>query len=220
MGSAGNLTATAATQTNPQLVKRRTSEMAQYKIEMTFLEPLIGTVPKDKEIYTSFIASKAPEKSDDEVETVDQIEDKGWTGFHSDADGKPFLFDYAIKGFFKDACSMLKRCSTSRSTKIKAQKKIIDGLIFVSPRKIGIDLSGPLEVLERPLRAQTAQGERIALARSDIAPSGSKITITVNVLGGIVLADLKEWLDYGRLRGIGQWRNAGYGAFEYKIEEA
>ena len=27
---------------------------------------------------------------------------------------------------------------------------------------------------------------------------------------------VKEWLDYGRLNGLGQWRNSGKGAFIWK----
>ena len=27
---------------------------------------------------------------------------------------------------------------------------------------------------------------------------------------------LREWLDYGRRRGIGQWRNSGKGSFEWR----
>lgn len=26
-----------------------------------------------------------------------------------------------------------------------------------------------------------------------------------------------EWLDYGKLRGLGQWRNSGKGRFTYEI---
>lgn len=28
-----------------------------------------------------------------------------------------------------------------------------------------------------------------------------------------------EWLDYGKLRGLGQWRNSGKGRFEYEVVE-
>lgn len=28
-----------------------------------------------------------------------------------------------------------------------------------------------------------------------------------------------EWLEYGQLRGIGQWRNSGKGRFSYEITE-
>jgi hypothetical protein len=150
--------------------------MDNYNITLTFTEPLLGTVPKDKEIYTSYIASRAAlqdEQLAEELESVEHIDEKGWTGFHQE-DGRPFLYDYVVKGFFKDACGMLRRAPDTQSKKITAYKKVIDGLVFITPRKIWLDLDGnPLGVIERPLRAQTAQGERVALARSDSAPAGT-----------------------------------------------
>lgn len=188
------------------------------KVTLTFTEPLLGTVAKNKEIYTDYIASKAPDPVDDEIETVPEIEQIG-TGFHL-LDGKPIIYDYVLKGFFKDACSMLRRQAGTKSSKLQAHKKVIDGLIFVFPRRIPIDLNGgEMGILERPLRGQTPKGERIALARSDFAPEGSSIDIEIKILGETVKKSLlKEWLDYGALRGLGQWRNASYGRFEYEMQ--
>ena len=204
--------------------------MQKFNVELTLDEAMLGTVPKDKDIYTTFIASKAPtpENGEEEVETVEEIEDKGWTGFHS-IDGKPFIYDYMIKGFFKDACGMLSRVSGKKikgtervpknlSSKLTAYKKVIDGLIFVKPRKIFIELSGDMGILERPLRVQTPQGERVCLARSDTVPAGSKLKFDVIVLGGVDEDTLREWFDYGALRGLGQWRNGGYGSFTYTMK--
>jgi hypothetical protein len=30
---------------------------------------------------------------------------------------------------------------------------------------------------------------------------------------------IKEWLNYGAYRGLGQWRNSGKGIYKYKIIE-
>ena len=60
------------------------------------------------------------------------------------------------------------------------------------------------------------RGERIALARSEAAPAGTKFEATIEVLNRKLEPFLPRWLDYGRLRGIGQWRNSGAGAFEWK----
>lgn len=202
--------------------------MDKYKVTLTFTEPLLGAVPKDKDIYASYIATRAAKRDDlspeqledvmdEEINSVEHLEEKGWTGFHT-LNG-PFLYEYVLKGFFKDACGMLRRVPGTRSKKITAYKKIIDGLVFVHPRRIYLDLSDDLFVIERPLRGQTAQGERVALARSDAAPAGTMIEFTVSVLGQVIREDLEEWLDYGSLRGLGAWRNASWGRFEYKIEE-
>jgi hypothetical protein len=184
-----------------------------YEIELELLTEMLGTVPKDPEVYATYIASLGTD-NDDELETApEQAEEKGWTGFHHNGNG-PILYDYVIKGFFKDACGMLRRVPGSKSAKLTAYKKIIDGLVFVEPRQIPIELSGDLRLIERPLRAQTAQGERVALARSDAAPVGTRIAFTVTVLGKTPdEATVSEWLEYGQLRGLGQWRNSGAGRF-------
>ena len=198
--------------------------MDKYHVKLIFTEPLLGTVPKDPDVYSTHIMSKAAltdEQIAEELNSVEHSEEKGWTGFHKTDAGRPFLYDYVIKGFFKDACSMLRRSKEFKSSKLTAHKKVIDGLVFVLPRKIQLDLNGQeLGVLERPLRAQTAQGERVALARSDIAPPGTSIDFSLKILGGVSKVLLEEWLDYGELRGLGQWRNAGYGRFDYTLAKA
>jgi hypothetical protein len=191
-----------------------------YDVRLTFTEPLLGTAPLNEEVYTDFVASKAANGStDDELETltVDQAIEKGTTGFHR-LDGAPILYDYVLKGFFKDACGMLRRDGESRSAKLTAYKKIIDGLLFIEPRRIPIDLVSEVTILERPLRAQTAQGERVALARSEMVSAGSSIAFRVLTVGASVPKTLlDEWFTYGQLRGLGQWRNASYGRFQYEL---
>lgn len=189
------------------------------KVEITFIEPLLGTLSSNKKLAEEFIASKHPDgPQEDELhaETPDEDVAKNSTVFPME-DGKPFLWDYQIKGFFKDACSMLNRADPKE--KLKAYKKVIDGLVFPQPRKIFLDLSGPTTYIERPLRAQTAQGERIALARSETAPAGTKIVFDIEILGKGLKGRIQDWLDYGKLRGIGQWRNSGCGRFLYTILE-
>ena len=192
------------------------------KITATFTEPLLGTAPMDKEIYSTYIADQRPangagEFPHDEVDSIQ--EDKGKTGFHRDAAGNPILYDYVIKGFFKDTCGMLARVDGTGSKKLKAYKKIIDGLVFIFPRQIPITVIGEIGTLERPLRAQTAQGERVALACSEMIAAGSSIAFTLDALDTKVvsLELLEEWLNYGRFRGLGQWRNASYGRFTYTL---
>jgi len=100
---------------------------------------------------------------------------------------------------------------------VKAYKKAVDGLIFVYPRCIPINMQGAkLDTCERPLRAQTAQGERVSIAKSDEAPAGSTIEFEVERLDPALEKCVRECLDYGKMRGIGQWRNSGKGRFEWE----
>ena len=188
----------------------------QYNVTMTFVEPMLGTAPQDKDIYSNYILDNL--SHEDEVETV--RDEKGRTGFHKLPDGTPIVYDYMLKGFFKDACSMLARVDGSLSKKLKAYRKIIDGLVFVFPRRIPLQLAGPLTILERPLRAQTAQGERVALAASEMAAEGTTISFTIDVLedGTVTEEVLREWLNYAKYRGLGQWRNGSYGRATYTME--
>ncbi len=193
-------------------------------IEITFIEPLLATCAGNKDVATEFILNKNPngEPAEDELESLATQEEeleKSSTVFMKDKQGKPFMWDYQIKGFFKDAAGMLNR-TMPKSEQLKAYKKIIDGLIMVLPRRIAINLSGGLTICERPLRAQTAQGERIALARSESAPEGTTIRCEIMVLDESLWDRIKTWLDYGRLRGLGQWRNSGMGRFEWKEVKA
>ena len=198
------------------------TEVTEYKVRLTLTEPILGATPKDPDVYQTHVQSKAAdlgdEKAAEEMETIEHVEEKGWTGFHM-LDGGPILYDYVIKGFMKDACGMLRRVTGSKSAGIRAYKKVIDGLVFVYPRRIPLVMpdGATMDVLERPLRAQTAQGERVALARSDTCPPGTTLEFTIEILGGVSKALLEEWLNYGKRRGLGQWRNASFGRFEWEI---
>lgn len=190
------------------------------RVRLTLIEPLLGTASANPDIHREFIASKNPDAGsiEDEVATIgaDAVADKGMTVFARMDDGRPMVWDYQIKGFFKDAAGMLRRVKSSKSSKLKAYKKIIDGLIFVEERRIPIEFEGELGNCQRPLRAQTAQGERVALAESEMAPAGSTLTFTITTLEDGLMPAIEEWLRYGRLRGLGQWRNSGMGRFEFE----
>lgn len=198
--------------------------MKTIKIRLTFIEDVLGTTAADPEIHSEFIASKAPDAKSREEEIaaigVDAAIEKSMTIFPKTADGTPFLWDYQLKGFFKDTCAALQRMKgedmAKESCKLKAYKKIIDGCIFPSPRRIPFDLHGlQMDVCQRPLRGQTAQGERIALASSETVPEGS--TIDVEIMTPDIYEDaVIEWLNYGRFRGLQQWRNSGKGRFVWE----
>ena len=203
------------------------------KVKITFLEPVLGTWPSNQNIAREFIASKSPDAAtiEDEVAALgaDAVADKGMTVFPRNEQGEPVLYDYQIKGFFKDSCGMLariggktetgKKRAVNESGKLTAYKKIIDGLIFPQPRMIPIHVNGEMGECQRPLRAQTAQGERVSLANSEEIPAGSTCEFEVLCMDESLENAVLEWLDYGCLRGIGQWRNSGKGRFTFDVIE-
>lgn len=193
--------------------------MKTMKVRLEFLEEVLGTASADPEIHETYIASNAPDaptrKEEVEALGAEEVFEKSMTIFPKE-NGIPFLWDYQIKGFFKDSCGMMRKVTGSVSSKMKAYKKEIDGLIFVKERKIPFRFDGKIGICQRPLRAQTAQGERIALSSSETIPAGAAIEFEIECLVDSDMNAVVEWLDYGKQRGIGQWRNSGKGKFVWK----
>ena len=194
--------------------------MKEMKVKLTLTEEILGTASNNPEIHSEFIASKAPDAQsrEEEIEAigVNAEVEKSMTVFPRDENGNPIFWDYQVKGFFKDACGMLRKVSKTKSSGIKAYKKEIDGLIFVQERQIPFIYVGDMGNCQRPLRAQTAQGERISLANSETIPAGARLEFTVECLVDSDMDAVREWFDYGRLRGLGQWRNSGKGRFTWE----
>lgn len=194
-------------------------------IHIDFIDDVLGTAPGDPDIHGSYVSSKAPDAATKEEEIAaigeDEFRAKGKTIFPTDKDGTPIFFTYQIKGFFKSACSAQRTLKGTLSSKVKAYKKKVDLQIFVYPdaddpsgRKVRIHTTkAGVGECQRPLRAETMQGPRVAIADSESIEKGSWIEFDVVVLDEGDWDLVKEWLDYGRFNGLGQWRNSGKGAF-------
>lgn len=193
--------------------------MKEMKVRLTFMEEILGTANSDKEIHAEFIASKAPNAPSREEEVaslgVEEVIAKGKTVFSRSKDGQPILWDYQIKGFFKNAAKAF--WYVGGKSKLTAYKAKIDNLVFIRERQIVLQIPDGADVgdCQRPLRAQTAQGERVALANSESCPEGTVIEFTIMVMADELMNHIIEWLDYGKLNGIGQWHNSGKGRFEW-----
>jgi hypothetical protein len=197
--------------------------MKEIKVKITFTEELLGTASANPEVHAEFIASKAPDAKSTEEEVaaigVEEYVEKSMTVFPRNAEGKPIIYDYQIRGHMKESCGFLRKVKGSLSSKIKAYKKEIDGLVFVKPRMIPIEFEGEIGNCQRPLRGQTAQGERVSLAISEQVPAGATMEFSIVCLSDDHEKAVKEWLDYGKFSGIGQWRNSGKGRFNWELIE-
>lgn len=166
------------------------------KVKITFLEPVLGTWPSNQNVARDFIASKSPDAAtiEDEVAALgaDAVADKGMTVFPRNENGEPVLYDYQIKGFFKDSCGMLARVGGKTET----------------GKKRAVNESGKLSAYK---------GERVSLANSEEIPAGSTCEFEILLMDESLENAVLEWLDYGVLRGIGQWRNSGKGRFTFDI---
>jgi hypothetical protein len=194
-------------------------EIEKYGLEIVFLTPVLGSQPQ-KDVATEFLGSKFVDNGgilpDDELETLDETIEKGTTVFHK-VDGKPILFDYQVKGFIKEAGRTFNGLDG-----VKALRSKIDSMLFVTPRRINLVIpeGGGITYNERPLRAETAQGPRVALARSEELPEGTKFSCTLEVYRGqLTFEIIHGLLTYGAYKGLGQWRNGGYGRFEFTLQK-
>jgi len=204
----------------------------KHTTKIRFTEDALGTCPGDSEVYANFIASKAPDAATMEEEVTafgaDEVAAKGMTVFAKDADGHPYLYNYMIRGFYKSAAAACKKITGTKSNKdnLKAHKKAVDNWIHVYPRQLFITHedgtlveSSELGNCQRPLRASTAQGERVSLASSESVPAGTCITFETYILDESLDKYIKEWLSFGRLNGLCQWRNSGKGSFVVVSDE-
>ena len=201
--------------------------MKVFDVKIHLIQEALGTCPGDKEIYESFIASKSPNAASMEEEIaaygVDEVAQKGKTIFLKE-DGHPFIYSYMVRGFLKAAAAACKNATGSKTAKsnLKAHKKKVDQYIFVPNGQRKLFWTNPDGTLvnldeigdcQRPLRADTAQGPRVSLANSETVPAGSILTFRLYVIDDSLEDLVAEWLRYGCLNGIGQWRNSGKGSF-------
>lgn len=201
----------------------------EFKIKVTGISQILGSCPMDKEIFSKYIATKADEANKDlAIGDVDNITDSAdkVTGFYRDKDGSPILKGYQLKGFLKEAGKALKD-----QIQVAATASKVDNYVFILERDIPLfDADGNRiknidGYLERPLRAETMQGPRVSLAKSEYLNEGWNFTATIRVIESKGTAKskpldaelVKQMLDYGSLKGLLQWRNAGYGSFEYEV---
>lgn len=188
----------------------------KFDLVFALTEPILGTIPKDRNVFENFVMDQA--KTDMEKEKAagdaarvpEEVESRGWTGFYEDEAGRPILMDYQFKGFLKNAGNILKG-----ALKVPNLRSHVNDTVFVNPRYI-ILADKPDGVLERPLRAMTMQGPRVSLMRSDKINPGKLYDLEIQLLeGGKVTEEvLRALLGYGELSGLLQWRNGGYGRFE------
>lgn len=208
------------------------------RVKLTFLDSILGGEPGSAELHEDYIQSKIPDDiyteeeraaiKEEEINALLEGDQKGKTVFYRNPDGVPCLKNNHIKGFFKSACAALKSDKSNISSKITAYKKEIDTHVFIfadvnnkADRFIPIQNHGEVGSCQRPLRAQTAQGERVAIADSEEIQAGAWVEFDVVTLQHDkkpIGPDLiKEWLDFGLFNGLGQWRSSGHGAFTYEV---
>jgi len=164
-------------------------------------------------------------------ETLQELDIKGTTVFFWDKKlDKPCIGDHMIYGYLKAASEAIGRTLPQKRGEVLHSISYTQSLInqhvrceeqFITLDKdIARKPDGSPLYLQRSLRAMTAQGPRVSLARSEVVEAPASATFTLKVLKGSAIdeAVLCKLFDYGELSGIGQWRNAGHGQFRYDLK--
>lgn len=209
--------------------------MKTINVKLTFIEEVLGTSSNNPEIHRDYIASKSedPDKIKEEVEAIENLSTKEkveltMTVFPrmttDQYDDVPFFWDYQIKGMLKNAGKALN--FKGSGAQLTAFKTKLDNRVFISPRRIPMkhedlsDICGEeLTECQRPLRAETPQGPRVALAHSEQAAEGTTLLFTIKILEDALEPYVRAFLDYGELNGLGQWHNSGKGRFVWEEVE-
>ena len=201
------------------------------KYRLTGITPLLGSQPANPDVRTAYIESKAPDPAAATAEETqllirENLDDKTLTVFLRDPAQRDALMilDYVILGYLKSAIDILKA-----QNHVKAAAGKVDKYLFAAPRKLYITKGGRREdsLLERPLRAKTMQGDRVALTASELIEDPWEIEVKLTLLPNegaktetgskpITFDVVEQALALGCMKGLGQWRNGGYGRFTYE----
>lgn len=204
------------------------------KVRLTLTEQMLGTCSGNPELHENFIASKSADAAKIEEEMAalpsEAAFEKALTIYPRNGENQVILWDYQFRGFLKEAIGSLTElgdCPFSKWT----FKRVVDRYVFVTPRKIvildkaGKPFTGKLERFTRPLRATTMQGDRVALATSEVIPVESTMELEITLLGAetksekrkeLTMDHVKEALNYGQFKGLLQWANGGFGRFTWE----
>jgi hypothetical protein len=163
-------------------------------------------------------------------ETIQELDLKGSTVFFWNKELKrPCIGDHMVLGFLKAAAEAIgKTLPTKAGTVLNSvsyTQSLINQHVRVVERFITFDKDlqrnedGSAYYYQRSLRAMTAKGPRVSLAKSEIVNAGAKLTFTLKVMKDSKITEeiLRKLFSYGEMSGLGQWRNAGYGQFSFVL---
>lgn len=183
-------------------------------------------------------------KLEDLKETFEELDTKGVTVFFWDKERNlPCIGDHMIYGFMKAASEAICKTrgkktgtilqSAAYTTSTINQHCRIKEQFITFDKDIRRNADKTPSYNQRSLRAVTAQGPRVGLAKSEVVPAGAKLKFVLTVMDGsplitssggeddkgkFTMKHLEEIFDYGQMTGLGQWRNAGNGMFTYTMK--
>lgn len=214
--------------------QRRAYQGARYiytlKYKVIFTRDLLATAPNKADIWENFVTQNDEVNAETLQEQIartsaTEVAERGMTVFARDPEtGKPQVMGYTIKGFLKESAKALGLVNGTKASKIAAMKlhSMIDGNIAILeefcdlylPENTGVDKN------ERPLKAETMKGPRVALTSSEQVSRGTWFEVTIECDSYELVEIVQEAFDRGQHHGTGQWRSAGNGWFDFELISA
>ena len=160
--------------------RERTMQSNYWELKVRFTNEVLGTLA-NKEVTSEFIQSKAlaagvaPEKLQEELETLPEMLEAATTVFPRYPDGGEgvhVMLQHQVRGYLKAVALAFNGVAPFP----KNFRSKVTSYLFVAPRFIRLTLpeGQKPDFCERPLRAETALGPRVTLARSESLPSWTK----------------------------------------------
>lgn len=206
------------------IAQKKSKEEVEYLMDK--LEELLGI-----ELDTKKRAKILAEGLDALKETMTEMELRGTTVFFWNKKlQRPMIGDHMIYGFLKAATEAIGRTlprkhgtvlhSVAYTQSLINQHVRIDDQFLVFDNDLKRNKDGSTFYFQRSLRAQTAQGPRVSLVKSEVVEAGARLDFTLVVADNSPITEevLHELFSYGRMTGLGQWRNAGWGMFSYQMK--
>jgi hypothetical protein len=203
-------------------------EYRTYKI--TLIEPILGSLPSQRQVYQDLVAARAPEpdvEGAEEAAMLPEGADERTTVFLRNQDGWCSILDYQFFGFLKEAGNtlkdivqheaMVKRTKTTKQG-IAALRNKLTRFLFCGPRIIPLQKE-PNGIFRRPLRRITKEGPMSCIATSEIINAGVSFDVWIGLLphGEVQWGVVEQLLEYGQIKGLGQFRGGGFGRFAFDL---
>jgi len=182
--------------------------------------------------------AKIKARAEELSEIVGELDEKGVTVFFREDDdeaGNICIGDHMVYGYMKAAAESISKTygkgekkngtmlqSASYTQSIINQHARCEEQFIMADKDIKRKPDGSPNYKTRALRAKTAEGLRVAIAKSERLPAGTTFKFNLRVPEGSPLTEevLRSLFAYGEMFvGLGQWRNAGFGLFKYTMEK-
>lgn len=191
-------------------------EWKKIKVVLQVRDRLLGGVPKNPEMIEGWVRGlvKKGKLAEDEAtaiiaetkDSIEQTEEKSWTGFKRDAEGI-YIEERHIKGHLKETAKVV-----GAFKDIKGFRELITKGLYVKPEKIHL-APEPNGYQEESGQVMGMRGPRSILKRRDYLEK-PKVVFTLWVLPRAKPDDIRALFEMGQEVGLLTDRTLGYGKYD------